>query len=139
MAGRLSAAEKPACGARSGLYFDETGKKVYFPPALGLSHNLIIPAGDLNLANTPQAEKCARQAEKHRKHNQHFRSMMRTYIKKTVNAIQAGDQTKAQAALRSATPVIDSMVTKGLVHKNKAARHKSRLSAQIRAMATAAA
>ncbi len=62
------------------------------------------------------------------------RSMMRTHIKNVVKAIAAGDKEAAQAAYTRAVPVLDKMVTKGIIHKNKAARHKSRLNAQIRAM-----
>ncbi len=60
--------------------------------------------------------------------------MTRTYIKKVVNAIESGDKTAAQAAYTAAVPVIDRMARKGLIHANKAARHKSRLSKQIQAL-----
>lgn len=60
--------------------------------------------------------------------------MMRTHVKKVVYAIEAGDKTAAQDAYKEAVPVLDNMARKGLVHKNKAARHKSRLNAQIRAL-----
>lgn len=60
--------------------------------------------------------------------------MLRTQIKKVVNAIQKGDKELATAAYQQATPVIDSMANKGLIHKNKAARHKSRLNAQIKSL-----
>jgi small subunit ribosomal protein S20 len=83
------------------------------------------------LANTAQAKKRARQAEKHREHNASLRSMVRTYIKKVVLAVAAGDKPQAEANLQAAVPVIDRMASKGLLHKNKAARHKSRLTAQI--------
>jgi small subunit ribosomal protein S20 len=63
-----------------------------------------------------------------------MRSMMRTHVKKVVYAIEAGDKTAALDAYKAAVPVLDSMARKGLVHKNKAARHKSRLNAQIQAM-----
>ncbi len=63
-----------------------------------------------------------------------MRSMMRTHVKKVVYAIEAGDKTAAQDAYKEAVPVLDNMARKGLVHKNKAARHKSRLNAQIRAL-----
>jgi len=86
------------------------------------------------VANSPQARKRARQAEKRRKHNASRRSMMRTYIKKVVRAIEAGDKEAAVEAYRAAVPVIDRMANKGLIHKNKAARHKSRLNAHIKAM-----
>jgi len=86
------------------------------------------------LANSPQAKKRARQAETHRVRNAGMRSMMRTHVKKVVYAIEAGDKTAAQDAYKAAVPVLDSMARKGMVHKNKAARHKSRLNAQILAM-----
>jgi len=60
--------------------------------------------------------------------------MMRTKIKRVIKAIKAGDKQGAQAAYQAAVPVIDRMATKGIVHKNKAARHKSRLNAHIRAL-----
>ncbi len=86
------------------------------------------------MANSPQAKKRARQAEKRRKHNASLRSMFRTYIKKVNATIEAGDKEKALATFIEAQPVIDSIADKGIVHKNKAARHKSRLSKQINAM-----
>jgi len=89
------------------------------------------------LANTPQAKKRARQAEKRREHNASQRSMVRTYIKKVVKAIETGDKTEAQAAYQAAVPVIDRMASRGIIHANKAARHKSRLSQHIREMPTA--
>ncbi len=69
-----------------------------------------------------------------RERNMSQRSMTRTYIKKVVNAIESGDKTAAQAAYTAAVPVIDRMARKGLIHANKAARHKSRLSKQIQAL-----
>jgi small subunit ribosomal protein S20 len=87
------------------------------------------------LANTKQAKKRVRQAEKHRQHNASMRSMLRTYIKKVTAAITSGNQKTALASLLEATPIIDRMVTKGIIHKNKAARHKSRLTAHVKKMA----
>jgi small subunit ribosomal protein S20 len=87
------------------------------------------------LANIKSAKKRARQAEKHRRHNASMRSMVRTYIKKVVVAIAAGDKKQAEISLKEAFPVIDRMSNKGLIHKNKAARHKSRLTLQITKMA----
>ncbi|SEA48189.1 small subunit ribosomal protein S20 [Microbulbifer donghaiensis] len=87
------------------------------------------------MANSPQAKKRARQNDKRRNHNASLRSMVRTYIKKVVAAIDAGDAEKAKAAYTAAVPVIDRMADKGIIHKNKAARHKSRLNAQIKALA----
>jgi small subunit ribosomal protein S20 len=86
------------------------------------------------LANTAQAKKRARQAEKHREHNASLRSMVRTYIKKVYQFVDAGDKTQAEASYQAAVPVIDRMASKGLLHKNKASRHKSRLSAHIKKM-----
>ncbi len=89
------------------------------------------------MANSPQAKKRARQNEKARKHNASMRSMGRTYLKKVLSAIQAGDKEVATAAYVSAVAVIDRIADKGLIHKNKAARHKSRLNAKLKAMAAA--
>lgn len=86
------------------------------------------------MANSPQARKRARQAEKRRSHNASFRSMVRTYIKKVVSAINNKDYDAATAAYNQAVPVIDRMADKGIIHKNKAARHKSRLNASIKAL-----
>jgi len=88
------------------------------------------------LANTKQAKKRVRQAEKHRQHNASMRSMLRTYIKKVAASITAGDQKVALAAMQEATPVIDRMVNKGIIHKNKASRHKSRMTGHIKNMGT---
>lgn len=89
------------------------------------------------MANSPQAKKRARQNEKARKHNASMRSMGRTYLKKVLSAIQTGDKEVATAAYVSAVAVIDRIADKGMIHKNKAARHKSRLNAKIKAMAAA--
>jgi small subunit ribosomal protein S20 len=86
------------------------------------------------LANTAQSRKRARQAEKNRLHNASYRSMFRTFIKKVLAAVEAGDKEQAQVAYKNAVEVIDKTANKGLIHKNKAARHKSRLNARIRAM-----
>ncbi|MCB1877977.1 MAG: 30S ribosomal protein S20 [Chromatiales bacterium] len=86
------------------------------------------------MANSPQARKRARQAESSRQHNASLRSRFRTYVKKVVNAIDAGDRDLASTNYSAAEPIIDGMVNKGLIHRNKAARHKSRLNARIRAM-----
>ena len=70
--------------------------------------------------------------------NSALRSKFRTAIKSVLKAVQAGDKTKASEAFKSAQSVIDSIADKGLFHKNKAARHKSRLAAKVKALATAA-
>ena len=89
------------------------------------------------MANTPQAKKRARQNEKNRKHNASLRSMARTYMKKVQAKIEAGNYEEAQAAFQKAQPIIDSMVNKGIFSKNKVARHKSRMNAQIKALKAA--
>ena len=86
------------------------------------------------MANSAQARKRARQTEKRRQRLAGQRSMLRTYIKNVVKAIEAGDAEAAQAAYQKAVPVIDKSAGKGLIHKNKAARHKSRLSQHVRAL-----
>lgn len=86
------------------------------------------------MANTAQAKKRARQAEGKRQHNAGMRSMFRTYVKRVVYTVEAGDKAKAADAYKTAVPVIDGLVSKGLIHKNKAARHKSRLNASVLAM-----
>ena len=87
------------------------------------------------MANSPQAKKRARQAEKRRTHNASLRSLVRTVIKKVNAAVISGDAEQAKAAYDKAVPVIDRMADKGIIHKNKAARHKSRLNAQVKALA----
>lgn len=84
------------------------------------------------MANTNQARKRARQAEKRRQLNVSQRSELRSRIKKVVRAIGANDKAAAQAAYREATPIIDRMVGKKIIHRNAAARYKSRLSTRIR-------
>lgn len=86
------------------------------------------------MANSAQARKRARQAEKRRRHNASRRSMVRTYIKKVQAAIDEKNVEAANAAMASAIPVIDRMAARGILHKNKAARHKSRLTAAIAAL-----
>jgi len=86
------------------------------------------------VANIKSAGKRARQAEKSRKHNMAMRSLLRTKIKNVVNACDAGDKEAATAAYKDAVPVIDSMINKGIVNKNKAARHKSRLNTRIKGL-----
>jgi len=87
------------------------------------------------VANFPQSRKRARQNVKRRSHNASLRSMVRTYLNKDVAAIYAKDAEAAKTAYTAAVPVIDRLADKGIIHKNKAARHKSRLNAQIKALA----
>ena len=86
------------------------------------------------MANSAQARKRARQAERHRQNNASRRSAMRTSVKRVIKLIRAGDKEEATAAYRQMVPVVDRASNKGLIHPNKAARHKSRLNAHIKAM-----
>lgn len=86
------------------------------------------------MANIKSAMKRARQGEKRRAHNKALRSRVRTHIKGVAAAVRAGDREAAEASYKQAVPVIDSMVNKGIIHANKAARHKSRLNARIRSL-----
>ncbi len=87
------------------------------------------------MANSPQARKRARQNDKQRAHNASLRSLVRTKIKQVIAAVDTGDADNARAALDSAVPVIDRMANRGIIKKNKAARHKSRLNARVKALA----
>ena len=87
------------------------------------------------MANIKSAEKRAKQAVRRRAHNMAARSKLRNSIKKVLNALGAGNKAEAEAALKAAQPVIDTMVTKGIIHANKAARHKRELNAKIKALA----
>jgi small subunit ribosomal protein S20 len=86
------------------------------------------------VANIKSAEKAARQAEKHRARNVALRSRMRSAIREVSSAVAAGNKQAAEASYRAAVPLIDTLVNKQIVHRNKAARHKSRLAARVRAM-----
>jgi small subunit ribosomal protein S20 len=86
------------------------------------------------MANSAQARKRARQNVKQRAHNISLRSTLRTAIKRVRQALAAGDKTAAETVFRQSVSVIDRIADKKVIHKNKAARHKSRLSAQIKAL-----
>ncbi|MFP4682833.1 MAG: 30S ribosomal protein S20 [Ectothiorhodospira sp.] len=86
------------------------------------------------MANIASARKRARQAEKNRHQNMAVRSRFRTAVKKVLKAVKSGDREGATEAYRAAVPVIDKTVSKGVIHRNKAARHKSRLNARIRSL-----
>lgn len=86
------------------------------------------------MANTAQARKRARQSYKQRDHNVAQRSQLRTAIKKVYKAVEAGDQAAARKALEENVSIIDRIADKKIIHKNKAARHKSQLSAAIKSM-----
>ncbi len=87
------------------------------------------------MANIASARKAARQSEKRRQHNASQRSELRSAIKRVTKAIEAGDKVAARAVLRESTKTLDSIADKRIIHKNKASRHKSRMSAAIKAMA----
>ncbi|HAJ72740.1 MAG TPA: 30S ribosomal protein S20, partial [Methylophilaceae bacterium] len=87
------------------------------------------------MANTAQARKRARQSVKVNAHNAALRSTLRTAIKKVIKAVESGDKALAAATYTANVAVIDRIADKKIIHKNKAARHKSRLSAAIKAMA----
>ena len=86
------------------------------------------------MANTASARKRARQSEQQRQHNTSLRSELRTAVKNVRKAIEAGDKAAAQSVLQGASSTIDRIADKNIIHKNKAARHKSRLAAAIKGM-----
>jgi small subunit ribosomal protein S20 len=88
-----------------------------------------------SVANIKSAEKRAKQAVKRRAHNMAARSRLRSSIKKVLNAIGTGNKDDATSALKAARPVIDTMVSKGIIHANKAARHKRELNSKVKALA----
>jgi small subunit ribosomal protein S20 len=87
------------------------------------------------MANIASARKRAVQSEKQRQRNASLRSALRTAVKNIRKAIQAGNKETATAVYRQSVSTIDSIADKRIIHKNKAARHKSRLAAAIKAMA----
>ena len=87
------------------------------------------------MANIKSAIKRARQNVQRRQHNASARSMYRTFVKNVLKAVESGNQEAARNAYEKAQPVIDKAAGHGLIHKNKAARIKSRLSAHIKSMA----
>ena len=87
------------------------------------------------MANSAQAKKRAKQAEEKRQHNVAMRTQFRTFVKRVVYAIDAGKREEAETAYKAAIPIIDKMAGKGLIHPNKASRHKSRLNKRIKAIA----
>ena len=86
------------------------------------------------MANNPGSRKRARQTVNRRAHNASMRSMVRTYVKKVVAQINAGNYEAAKEALSAAQPKLDGMARKGLISKNKASRTMSRLSARVKAL-----
>ena len=86
------------------------------------------------MANIKSAKKRARQSENNRQRNASARSMVRTALKKVLKAIEAGDKAAATEAYQAVVPLLDRHASRGLIHKNKAARHKSRLNTAIHAL-----
>lgn len=87
------------------------------------------------MANTKSAEKAARQAAKHNARNVALRSNARSAIRKVLASVATGNKAEATTQYREAVAVVDSLVNKRLIHRNKASRHKSRLAAKIKALA----
>jgi small subunit ribosomal protein S20 len=117
---------------RPSSYSANTGTKAWEnePSAKKPAEDVRDPEGD-----EEGVHKAARQAEKHRGRNVALRSRMRSAIRKVVDAVAAGKKDDATAAFKGAQPAIDTLVNKGLIHRNKAARHKSRLAAKLKAVA----
>jgi small subunit ribosomal protein S20 len=90
------------------------------------------------MANTKQAAKRAKQSIKRRGANVSLRTELRTAIKKVDKAIAAGNAAEADKVLRAETSTLDRIAGKGIIHKNKASRHKSRLAAKVKALGTRA-
>jgi len=87
------------------------------------------------VANTRQTRKRARQTAWRRAHNHSMRSHMRTHVKKVLRALRKNDLEGARRAYEVAVPIVDRTARKGLIHKNRADRYKSRLNKRIRALA----
>ena len=102
-------------------------KSVSLPPFLLLTWIFLM-------ANTDSARKRSRQAEKQRRHNASLRSTLRSAIKGVTKAIAGGDKAGAKTALNLSSSIVDRIADKKIIHKNKAARHKSRLAAAVKAM-----
>jgi small subunit ribosomal protein S20 len=90
------------------------------------------------VANIKSSKKRAKQAVVRNQRNSSQRSQLRTAVKKVIKALDANDAAGAQEAFVAAQPLLDRFGARGLIHRNKAARHKSRLSARIKALQTAA-
>ena len=86
------------------------------------------------MANSAGSKKRARQAVKRNKHNSQIRAKVRTFIKKVSYAIDSGDKKEATSGFTEMQKNVDQAVSKGLMHKNQAARKKSRIIAQIKAL-----
>lgn len=89
------------------------------------------------MANIKSAKKRARQAVVRNLRNNSQRSMLRSAVKKVLKALESNDAAAAREAFNVAQPILDRFSARGLIHRNKAARHKSRLSARIKALQAA--
>jgi len=89
------------------------------------------------MAHSKSARKRAKQSARRRAENRSRRSALRTQLKKVIAAVESGDDAAAQAEFGKAVVALDKAATKGLVHKNEAARRKSRLAARVAAMGAA--
>ena len=103
-------------------------------PFFTVPDNMVTVSGE-DMANIASAKKAARQSVKRRAHNASLRSKLRSAIKRVQAAIKAGDKVAARTVLRDSSKILDSIADKKIVHKNKTSRHKSRLSAAVKAMA----
>ena len=86
------------------------------------------------MANTAQTRKRARQNDTQRIHNASLRSTLRTALKKITKAILSGDKKVAKKTFDENVPIIDKIADKKIIHKNKAARHKTRLNSALKSM-----
>lgn len=91
------------------------------------------------MANIASSKKRARQGEERRLRNKTRRTNMRTMMKKVLQAVKAGDAEGARAAYRDAASALDRSAKVGIIHRNKAARHKARLNARVRQISQASA
>ena len=103
----------------------------------GLSCRTTIFHPEFHVANIKSAKKRAKQTVVRNARNSSQRSMLRTAVKKVLKALEAKDAPAAEAAFATAQPILDRYSSRGLIHKNKAARHKSRINARIKALKAA--
>lgn len=89
------------------------------------------------MANIKSSKKRAKQSVVRNQRNAAQRSQLRTAVKKVLKALDANDAAGAEAAFATAQPILDRFSSRGLIHKNKAARHKARLNARIKALKAA--
>jgi small subunit ribosomal protein S20 len=114
---------------------DYTGRALTRVHPLSKLRGLLMSRAEQGVANTKSAEKAARQASAHRTRNVAIRSRMRSAIRKVNDAVEAGKKDDAKASYEAAVPLIDTLVNKKIIHRNQAARHKSRLAKRVRALA----